>query len=156
MNLRLLELLVPATTVVQLPLLQQNHQVIIFPYLIYTISSCDFFLLAPIVKLQPRKKKSKADEVDELLVKILHSLQENKKSTRDLDEEGHYGEQIAATLRRFTVWQKALAKMKIQELLFNIKFDSEHSTPTPAISYTNYQPMNYHTPDHYYSQNLDY
>lgn len=108
------------------------------------------------MKLQPRKKKSKADEVDELLVKSLHSLQENKKSTRDLDEEGHYGEQIAATLRRFTVRQKALAKMKIQELLFNIEFDSEHSTPTPAISYTNYQPMNYHTPDHYYSQNLDY
>ena len=59
---------------------------------------CLFFLLAPSVKPQPRKKKSKVDEVDELLVKSLHSLQENKKARRDVDEEGHYGEQIAATL----------------------------------------------------------
>ena len=39
-----------------------------------------------------KKRKSKAHEVDELLVKSLHSLQENKKAKRDVDEEDHYGE----------------------------------------------------------------
>jgi RNA binding exosome subunit len=56
--------------------------------------------------------------VDELLVKSLHSLQESKSAKTDVDEEGHYGEQIAATLHRFTPRQKALAKMKIQRISF--------------------------------------
>ena len=90
--------------------------------------------------------------MDELLVKSLQSLQENKKAKRDVDEEGHYGEQIAATLRRFTVRQKALAKMKIQEVLFNVEFNSE---PTPPNSYAN-QTMNYHIPNHYYNQDSNY
>jgi hypothetical protein len=95
----------------------------------------------PLAKSQAKKKKTRADEVDELLVKSLHSLQESKKAKID-DEEGHYGEQIAATLRRFTPRQKALAKMKIQELLFNIEFESE-----PVIS-----PTYTHPPNPYYCQ----
>jgi hypothetical protein len=70
--------------------------------------------------------------VDELLVKSLHSLQESKSAKTDVDEEGHYGEQIAATLHRFTPRQKALAKMKIQRISFYIEFDSEPPTYTPT------------------------
>ena len=76
-------------------------------------------------------------------MKSLNSLQDSKKARRDdLDEEGHYGQQIAATLRRFTPRQKAIAKMKIQQMLFDVEFDGERSTPTP----NNYSapPMNYY------------
>ena len=39
-----------------------------------------------------KEKEKQVHEVDELLVKSLHSLQENKKAKRDVDEEDHYGE----------------------------------------------------------------
>jgi hypothetical protein len=80
--------------------------------------------------------------VDELLVKSLHSLQESKRAKIHVDEEGHYSEKIAATLRCFTPRQMALAKMKIQQLLFNIEIESE-----PVIS-----PTYTHPPNPYYCQ----
>lgn len=39
-----------------------------------------------------KEKEKQTHEVDELFVKSLHSLQENKKAKRDVDEEDHYGE----------------------------------------------------------------
>lgn len=68
-----------------------------------------------------------------------------------MKNKGHYAEQVAATLRRFTPRQKAMAKMKIQELLFNVEFGSEPSTPTPLN-----QPINYHAPHIYYSPKSNY
>ena len=48
--------------------------------------------------------------IDELLVKSLASLQQNKiAKTEEIDEDGYFGQQIATTLRHFTPRQKAIA-----------------------------------------------
>ena len=55
--------------------------------------------------------------------------------------------QIAHSLRKLNPRQKALAKMKIQELLFNFEFNPEPPAPTPYNSTQSNYPNN-----HYYSQ----
>ena len=46
------------------------------------------------------------------------------------DEDGLFGRQLAATLRRFPSHHKAAAKLRIQQVLLDIEFgsDSEMST----------------------------
>ena len=44
-----------------------------------------------ITDMLPKKRRIRADEVDELLVKSLNSLQEKKAKTVTIDEEGHFG-----------------------------------------------------------------
>ena len=69
------------------------------------------------------KRRAKADEIDELLVKSLTTLQDNKMSkTEECDEDGYFGQQIAATLRRFTPRQKAIAKLRMQQILVDTEF----------------------------------
>ncbi|KAL5509869.1 hypothetical protein EMCRGX_G005308 [Ephydatia muelleri] len=68
------------------------------------------------------KRRAKADEIDELL-KSLTTLQDNKMSkTEECDEDGYFGQQIAATLRRFTPRQKAIAKLRMQQILVDTEF----------------------------------
>ena len=64
-----------------------------------------------------KKRRIRADEVDELLVKSLNSLQEKKAKTVTIDEEGHFGQQVTASLRQYTPRQRAIAKLRIQQVL---------------------------------------
>ena len=41
---------------------------------------------------------------------------------RQDDEDELYGRQVAATIRRFTNREKALAKLRIQQVLLDIEF----------------------------------
>ena len=75
---------------------------------------------------QPAKKRKvhKGDDVDD---ETLKSIQERNaqqdevdKQAQILDEEAHFGNQVAATLRRFTTRQKAIAKLQIDQVL--VKF----------------------------------
>ncbi|KAL5482216.1 hypothetical protein EMCRGX_G022513 [Ephydatia muelleri] len=69
------------------------------------------------------KRRAKADQIDELLVKSLTTLQDNKMSkTEECDEDGNFGQQIAATLRRVTPRQKAIAKLRMQQILVDTEF----------------------------------
>ena len=44
------------------------------------------------------------------------------------DEEGHFGHQVAATLRRYTPRQRAIAKLTIQQVLTDIEFSQDITT----------------------------
>ena len=85
----------------------------------------------------PSKKKiktSNSNEMEDLIVSSLKNLQERRRERVCLDEAGHFGHQIAATLRRFTPRQMALAKLQIEQVLFNVEFPVEtslQSTSTP-------------------------
>ena len=48
-------------------------------------------------------------------------------NTYRLDEESLYADHIAAILRRFNPRQKALARVQIDQVLFNIEFPSTES-----------------------------
>ena len=75
-----------------------------------------------------KRKKSRGDEVEEVILCSLKSLQERrrgKEQQQQSDEEAHFGQQIAATLRRFTPRQKALAKLQIELVLFSVEFPPE-------------------------------
>lgn len=82
------------------------------------------------------KKRSRSDDVDELLINSISMLQENKRRKKELNEEGHFGYQVAATLRRFSPRQKAVAKLRIDQVLLDIEL-------TPEQFFT---PNSYHQP----------
>ena len=64
------------------------------------------------------KRKKEVDKVDEM---IISNLQELSKG-RTCDEEEIFGKSVAATIRRFTLRQKAIAKNWIQGILLDIEF----------------------------------
>ena len=67
---------------------------------------------------------------------ILESLRhvwDQPSHTTEEDEDGLFGRQLAATLRRFPSHQKAVAKLRIQQLLMDIEFGPEvfyNATPS--------------------------
>ena len=68
-----------------------------------------------------RKKTRVGDDVEELLVRNLKHLEERRAD----DEEELFGRTVAATLRRFSLRQRAVAKMRIQTMLLDIEFPEE-------------------------------
>ena len=83
---------------------------------------------------QPAKKRKvhKGDDVDDAIIQTLKSIQERNaqqdevdKQAQILDEEAHFGNQVAATLCRFTTRQKAIAKLQIDQVLVNVEFPPE-------------------------------
>lgn len=42
--------------------------------------------------------------------------------TEECDEDGYFGQQIAATLHRFTPRQKAIVKLRMQQILVDTEF----------------------------------
>ena len=50
-----------------------------------------------------------------------------------LDEEDHFACQIATILCRLTDRQRALAKIQIQQLLFNLEFSEVDASPPPSL-----------------------
>ena len=76
-----------------------------------------------------------------VILGTLKSFQERRrgKDQQQCDEEGHFGQQIAATLRRFTPRQKALAKLQIEQVLFSVKFPPEETFyPLLKVSLSDY------------------
>ena len=53
-------------------------------------------------------------------MEILKQLKaiDKEENDRELDEEGFYAQSVASTLRTMTPQQKALAKIKIQQILY--------------------------------------
>lgn len=60
-----------------------------------------------------------ADEVD---LEIIRQLKGMEKQGQELDEEDHYGQSVAGTLRKMSPEQRALAKMRIQQILYEIQY----------------------------------
>ena len=70
-----------------------------------------------------RKKARTEDDIEEVLVRNLKHLEE-----RADDEEELFGKTVAATLRRFSLRQRAVAKMRIQTMLLDIEFPDDAYT----------------------------
>ena len=71
---------------------------------------------------------------DEIIDKMLiHNL--SQMSVTNDGEEELYGRQVTATPGRFTNHQKAIAKLRIQSVVINVKFPDEEQHCMPL--YTN-------------------
>ena len=74
------------------------------------------------VEQQPRPKKKRVhDELESLLMMKLSNMQDPIID----DEDELFGRQIAAVLRRFTKRQKAVAKLRIHNVLLDVEFPEE-------------------------------
>lgn len=70
--------------------------------------------------IAPRKKKSKV-VMDAVIVRNLEELCQHRTSSAT-DEDELFGKTVAATLRRFDLRKKAMAKLRIQTVLMDIEF----------------------------------
>ena len=75
------------------------------------------------------QRKEGKNEVDDALLALARSAQERRivRERKEAEKqprnpETHYGLEIAETLNRFTPHQKALAKVRIQQVLLEIEF----------------------------------
>lgn len=75
------------------------------------------------------------DDTDGLLVKSLNSLQEKKPKVISDDEEGHFGQQVAATLSHFTPRQRAIGKLRVQQVLTDIEFTPKFGSSPGSQSF---------------------
>lgn len=100
-----------------------------------------------------KRKRNRNDEIDELLVKSLSSIQEKRTKEKTDDEEGYFGKHISETLRRFNARQKALAKLQIQQVLLQLEFPPELVSPTRSQFSPN--PFTQPIPNNYYNGNDD-
>jgi hypothetical protein len=75
---------------------------------------------SPVAPRPSGVKKRKISSVDHAIFKCLKHLDD--KQPRLLDEEELFGMHIAAVLRRLSNRQKAMARLKIQEVLTDVEF----------------------------------
>ena len=68
-------------------------------------------------------------ETDEIILENLRQIQERREiraqERQNLDEEDHFGYQIAAVMRRLPIQKRSLAKIKIQQFLHELEFSEE-------------------------------
>jgi hypothetical protein len=72
-----------------------------------------------------KKKMSKDDEIGECIIQSLKSIEENRHALaqkQEDDEDQLFGRQVAITLHRFTSRQKAMAKLRMQQVLIDVEF----------------------------------
>lgn len=76
-----------------------------------------------------RKRKDTSGDIDHTLPRLLPNSKQTRvylveKATAELmtDEEGLVGQTVAAALRRLPPYKRALAKVKIHELLLEMEF----------------------------------
>ena len=81
-----------------------------------------------------RRKSSRSEDIDELFVRSINMLQEKRKKKEELDEEGHFAHHAAGTLRRFNSRQKAIAKLRIEQVLVDVEFAQDNYF-TPPVNY---------------------
>ena len=93
-----------------------------------------------------RRRKGPEDELETSIVERLNSL-DSKRAHVDSDEDGLFGRQIAATLRRFPYEKKAFAKLRLQQVMLEVELggsgdgfslfrESTHRSPTMLVCIT--------------------
>ena len=75
----------------------------------------------PLATIVPNKKKKKV-EIDQLEDFLIKSIKDKQGEKQVDDEEDLFCKSIAHTLRRLDTKSKQLAKIKIQQLLFELEF----------------------------------
>ena len=81
-----------------------------------------------------KKRKRSLTTVDELELEILRELKQSKSETASADEDDLFGQSIAATLKKLPPQQKALAKVKMQNLLYEVQFCTPQLPPAAEHS----------------------
>ena len=78
---------------------------------------------------QGTKRRTACNDVD---IEILRQLKE----TREEDDEDHlFGLSIAATLKKLEPQKKSLAKLRLQQVLYEVEYLPFHASSTPSSSY---------------------
>ena len=85
------------------------------------------------------RKRLRETDVDEAIMKSLQLMDEQREAralqSQSMDEEDHFGQQIAAVLRRLPNRDKALAKLKIQQTQFEFEFPESANIPASPSLY---------------------
>ena len=86
------------------------------------------------------RKRGRDVDVDVAILKSLKQIEERRERREEmrgqrevLDEEDHFACQIATTLHRLPDRRRALAKIQIQQLLFNLEFSEADASPPPSL-----------------------
>ena len=78
------------------------------------------------------KKRYRENEVDENILKRQKEIGEaREKRSRDqrVGDADHFSKQVASTQRRLPFRKQVMAKIRIQQMLYNIEFCEEESVP---------------------------
>ena len=80
----------------------------------------------------PKRNRSDSWDGDRALIQSLKDLQDGARDRRrhKEDMDFNFALEVAGRLKRMTPRQNALAKLQIQQLLFNIEFSEENSDET--------------------------
>ena len=91
--------------------------------------------------VKKRKKENlKVDEVDEALLKGLYQMEESRAQRKKDDEEEFFGKHVAAVLRRLPNRERAMARLRIQQVLMDVEFpEPDVAQPLPNYSTYGYQ-----------------
>ena len=82
-----------------------------------------------------QKHASKEDETDAALLHTLGVLAA-RPNKEEVDPDTHFCMELASRLRRLPPRQNALAKIRLQQVFFDLEYPSAEYTPTP-VSPTN-------------------
>ena len=77
-----------------------------------------------IIHSRKRKRRVLQDPMDTTLSTLKSDMSSNRGMPVTESDASLFGKQVAATLERFTLQQRAWAKVKIDEVLFNVEFGS--------------------------------
>ena len=77
-----------------------------------------------------RKRASKEDETDAALLHTLGALSA-RPNKEEVNPNTHFCMELASHLRRLPPRQNALAKIRLQQVVFDLEYPSTEYTPTP-------------------------
>lgn len=114
-----------------------NKERLVHISLSISLFHCNF--RSPAVKSPVKSQKRRRNDADPIEIEILKQLKESRLSRSDYDtsndKEFSFGRMVLLTLKRFHPQQKAQAKIKIQQLLYEIEF------PISLLAFSFYLPF---------------
>ncbi len=122
---------------------------------IYITFLCYFRTVTPLFSSSGKRRKIEPDAIElelEILKQLRSSCTNNSvPAISDDDEEYKYGRTVALSLKKLKPHLKAQAKIKIQQLLYDLEFPQQLHTepvpmqePGPTVTHSRYDPY-YHS-----------
>jgi hypothetical protein len=81
-----------------------------------------------------KKGKLEPDTFDLALLEAIRDNRSQKSTDEKLDEEGLFGMLVAARLRKMSDHQRAIAQLRLQEVLLKVEFDYQYQSGSQAGS----------------------
>ncbi|CAC5364411.1 unnamed protein product [Mytilus coruscus] len=114
------------------------------------------FIVPPVKKMKSTARKNIDTQFVEFLKDSSKSLQESlsQGNQKELDEEGHYEQTIAANLRRLSPQQKARAKILLNQALYDVEFNTPYREELSSRNVDNqFQNVDENEPPTYFLMN---